>query len=87
MGAEQGLWSRLRAGLARTQERISERLGSALDLPAALDDGTVEELEEALIASDLGVATTGLLVERLRQRVRRSDAAREGRLRELLAAG
>ncbi|HSM13498.1 MAG TPA: signal recognition particle-docking protein FtsY [Thermoanaerobaculia bacterium] len=85
MGAEQGLWSRLRAGLARTQERFSERLGSALDLPAALDDDTVEELEEALIASDLGVATTGLLVERLRQRVRRSDAAREGRLRELLA--
>ncbi len=86
MAEGSGLWGRLRAGLARTQERIAERLGSALDLPASLDDQTVEELEEALIASDLGVETTGLLIERLRERVRRSDVERPERLREMLAA-
>lgn len=83
-GARAGLWGKLRAGLARTQERLVERLGEALDLPAVLDEATVGELEEALVAADLGVATTATLVGRLRDRARRSDVAR-GRLRELLA--
>jgi fused signal recognition particle receptor len=79
-----GLWGRLRAGLARTQERLSERLGSLLDLPATLDAQTLEELEEALIAADLGVPTTRRLLERLRERVRRSDLGTDGRLRRML---
>lgn len=79
------LWGRLRAGLARTQERIAGTLGAALDRPATLDPATLDDLEQALIESDLGVATTGLLLERLRDRVRRSDLGRDGRLRELLA--
>ncbi|KAB2958010.1 MAG: signal recognition particle-docking protein FtsY [Thermoanaerobaculia bacterium] len=85
MGNDEGLWRKLRAGLARTQERITERLGAALDLPASLEAETAEELEEALIAADLGVATTGLLIERLRERLRRSDVGRPERLREILA--
>ena len=84
MTAGAGLWGRLRAGLARTQERLSERVGALLDRPASLDAATLEELEEALIAADLGVATTGVLIERLRERVRRSDLAAGGRLRQLL---
>jgi fused signal recognition particle receptor len=85
MEPKAGLWGRVRAGLARTQERLSERLGSLLDLPATLDEATLEELEEALLAADLGVATTKLLLERLRDRVRRSDLGADGRLRRMLA--
>jgi len=84
MAAGQGLWSRVRAGLARTQEKLSERLGGVLDAPAQLDEATIADLEEALIAADLGVATTDLLLTRLKERVRRSDLGAGGRLRELL---
>ena len=80
-----GLWGRLRAGLARTQERLAERLGDVLDRPASLDEETLTDLEEALIGADVGVETTTLLLDRLRERVRRSDLGREGRLRDLLA--
>jgi fused signal recognition particle receptor len=80
-----GVWSKLRAGLARTQARLSERLGSALDRPASLDAETSAALEEALIGADLGVETTALLLERMGARLRRSDLDREERLRELLA--
>ncbi len=80
-----GVWSRLRASLARTQERLAERLGGALDRPVKLDDATVAELEEALIAADLGVATTALVIERMKERVRKHDLESGGRLRELLA--
>jgi fused signal recognition particle receptor len=85
MAAETGLWGRLRAGLARTHERLAERLGAALDRPATLDAETLAGLEEALVAADLGVATTATLLERLGERLRRSDLARAERLRELLA--
>jgi fused signal recognition particle receptor len=85
MEPKTGLWGRLRAGLARTQERLSERLGSLLDLPASLDEATLEELEEALIAADLGIPTARLLLDRLRDRVRRSDLGTDGRLRRMLA--
>jgi fused signal recognition particle receptor len=83
--APRGLWRKLRDGLARTHDRIAERLGGALDLRPSLDAATLEELEEALIASDLGIETVELLLGRLRERVRRDDLARAGRLRELLA--
>jgi len=84
MEAKPGLWGRLRAGLARTHDRIAESVGALLDRPAALDEATLEELEEALIAADLGVATTRVLLDRLRERARRSDLERAGRLREIL---
>ena len=84
MPTAEGLWGKVRSGLARTQERLSERLGAALDLPAQLDEATLAELEEALLAADLGVATTALLLARLRERARRADAARPERLREQL---
>jgi fused signal recognition particle receptor len=84
MASPSGLWGKLRAGLARTQERLSERLGGALDQPARLDDAVAAELEEALIGADLGVATTATLIERLRERLRRGERPAGG-LRGLLA--
>ncbi|MCM2268651.1 MAG: signal recognition particle-docking protein FtsY [Thermoanaerobaculia bacterium] len=83
--ASPGLWGKLRAGLARTQARLSERLGGALDAPLRLDDAGAEELEEALIAADLGVGTAAELIGRLRRRLRETAAAPPGGLRELLA--
>ena len=83
--AAPGLWQKLRSGLARTQARLSERVGAALDLKPKLDEVTLADLEEALIGADLGLGTVELLLARLRERVRRADLGTEGRLRELLA--
>jgi fused signal recognition particle receptor len=85
MSEPAGLWGKLRAGLSRTQERIGERVGEALDRPATLDDATLAALEEALIAADLGVTSTELVLGRLRERVRRSHLGDPGKLRELVA--
>jgi fused signal recognition particle receptor len=83
--AASGLWQKLRSGLARTQAKLTERIGVALDLKPKLDDVTLADLEEALIGADLGLGTVELLLDRLRERVRRSDLAAQGRLRQLLA--
>jgi fused signal recognition particle receptor len=57
------LWNRLRGGLARTRERLSESLGGLLQA-RRVDPETRAALEEALLRADVGPHTTDLLIER-----------------------
>ena len=60
---------RLRDRLSRSQSTVGRGLFSLLSRDA-LDEATWEEVEETLLASDMGLAATTELVERLRTRVR-----------------
>jgi fused signal recognition particle receptor len=73
---------RFRERLGRSRAAISRGLSGLLDRGAD-DDEAWEELEEALIAADVGVATTSELVERLRTRAR-AERASGAELRDLL---
>ena len=53
---KKGWLARLREGLGRTSSRLSDGIGGIFS-GRRLDDAAVEELEELLIAADLGVAT------------------------------
>ena len=55
---------RLSAGFKKTSDRLGENLGG-LFTRAALDATTLDEIEEALIASDLGPATAARIRARL----------------------
>jgi fused signal recognition particle receptor len=55
---------RLRSGFGKTSERLGENL-TGLFTKAALDEQTLDEIEEALITSDLGPSTAGKIRERL----------------------
>jgi fused signal recognition particle receptor len=82
---KKGFWQKLKRGLFMTHTEMIERIDAALDGRAVLDERTVEQLEEALIAADLGVETSMALVERLRERVKSGEAEDLSRLRHLLA--
>jgi fused signal recognition particle receptor len=56
---------RLRAGFRKTSDRLGENL-SGLIVTARLDDFVLDEIEEALIASDLGPQSAAKVRERLR---------------------
>ncbi|MEX2644494.1 MAG: signal recognition particle-docking protein FtsY [Acetobacterales bacterium] len=56
-----GWFSRLRAGLSRSSERIGSGI-TGLFTRRKLDEAAIEELEEALIAADLGAATAAKTV-------------------------
>jgi fused signal recognition particle receptor len=73
---------RFRERLGRSRAALSRGL-SGLLARGADDDEAWEELEEALLAADVGVATSTELVERLRARARAERAAGPA-LRELL---
>ncbi len=67
--AVQGRLVRLRARLARSQGSLGKGLLAVLGR-ADLDDAAWEELEDTLLAADVGVGPTTELVEALRTRVR-----------------
>lgn len=58
---KQGWLSKLRAGLSRSSSKVSDGLTN-LFIKRRLDDAALEELEELLIAADLGPATAARLV-------------------------
>jgi fused signal recognition particle receptor len=65
LGVSEAPWlDRMRAGFRKTSERLGDNL-TGLFTKAALDDETLDEIEEALIASDLGPATAAKIRDRL----------------------
>jgi fused signal recognition particle receptor len=78
-----GRLTRLRARLARSQSTLGRGLLTLLSRDK-LDDETWEEIEDVLLTSDVGVAPTQELVERLRTRVKVLGANDAAALRALL---
>jgi fused signal recognition particle receptor len=60
------LWDKFRRGLTRTRDAFTSVVGAALG-KRTLDPATVEQLEHALLAADVGPATTDRLIAEARQ--------------------
>ena len=57
-------------GLSKTKESIFKRLGRLIAGKSKVDDDVLDELEEILITSDVGVDTTLKIIERIQERVK-----------------
>lgn len=77
------LGERLRDGLRRSQEYLAGSLGSVIDSDRPVDDALLEELEEVLIAADLGAALAADFVNRAREEVMFGTVTRASQLRPL----
>lgn len=71
-----GLLERLKQGLKRTRDAFGQALVRVVR-GRKLDEELLEEIEETLLRSDVGVATSARLVEELREAGRRGEV-REG---------
>ena len=65
-----GFFDKIKEGLAKTRDALSDSLGSVFTGFSEIDDDFYDELEESLILADLGVDTACKAVERLRKAVR-----------------
>jgi len=85
---EPSLLEKLKSGVEKTRAGLVSALEDALQGKKEIDAGLLDELESALISADVGVRTTGEILERIRQRVERrqlGDAAElKGLIREQL---
>ena len=58
-------------GLQKTQESFFSKLGKAIAGKSTVDDEVLDNLEEILISSDVGINTTVKIIERIQARVAR----------------
>ena len=73
----------LRERLGKARNLLAARVGAVL-ARSAIDEGTWEELEEALILADVGVSTTTSLLDGLRTRVKAGEISGPDALLEAL---
>lgn len=77
-------FGRMRQAVTRTRDSFSSRIEGIAALTRTVDERDLEELETALITSDLGVQTTTTILEALRERARRKAIEGGEELRALL---
>ena len=78
-----GLGARLREGLRRSQEHLANGLGAVLDSERPIDEALYTELEELLIAADLGATLAGDFTNRAREEAMFGTLTRANQLRPL----
>jgi fused signal recognition particle receptor len=81
---EQGFFERLRSGLAKTRSGFTGRLDRALFGKKEITGELLEELEEVLLTSDLGVSTTQEIISVVQDRVARRELKDPSTLRTAL---
>jgi fused signal recognition particle receptor len=70
---EQEFSARFRRAVSATRESLSERLDTVFQGLKQIDENLLDELEEALIAADIGVVTTQHILETVRRGVARKQ--------------
>jgi len=78
---KRGWISRLKSGLARTGNQLSELFGRG----GKIDDELYEDLETILITADVGMDATRFLLAELRHQVKAQHLTEAGQLKEALA--
>ena len=71
-------------GVKKTNRSFFERLSHAVVGRAEVDDDVLDAIEEALLATDMGVDTTMKIIENLEERVRRDKYVSMGELVDML---
>ena len=78
-----GFFDKIKAGLTKTREALSNTLGNVFSA-TEIDDDFYDELEESLILADLGMDTAIRAVSQLRQRIRSNGLKTAEEAREAL---
>lgn len=75
---------RLEQGLEKTKESVFRKLGRAVVGKTKVDEEVLDNLEEVLISSDVGVDTTLKIIERIEDRVAREKYMNTSELNTIL---
>ncbi|MCI7576368.1 MAG: signal recognition particle-docking protein FtsY [Bacteroidales bacterium] len=71
-------------GLEKTKESVLQKISRAIAGKSKVDEDVLDNLEEALITSDVGVETTLRIIERIEQRVERDKYLNTDELNKIL---
>lgn len=81
----EGLWRRFRRGLGKTRNQLASGVGNLILGEREIDETVLEDLETALLMTDVGVDTTTEIMDQLRTRVSRKELSNTQALHEALS--
>ncbi len=84
--AKVSFFDRMKQAVTRTRESLSSKIEGVIALTRMIDESALDDLEAALLTSDLGMPTTNAILEELRERALRKDIQSGAELRDLLKA-
>ena len=79
-----GFFDKLKQGLNKTKESINEKINNVFSNFRKVDEDFLEELEEVLIMSDIGIETSTKIIENLRERIKKEKIEDEEQVKQAL---
>ena len=79
-----GFFDKLKQGLTKTKDSINEKINNVFSNFRKVDEDFLEELEEALIMSDIGIETSTKIISNLRERIKKEKIEDEEQVKEAL---
>lgn len=79
-----GLFSKLKEGLSKTKHSMVSKIELLINSFTKIDEDLFEELEEALIMSDIGVETANKICEELRRKIKEKGITNPAEIKGLL---
>ena len=79
-----GFFDKLKNGLNKTKTSFDEKMNDIFSNFRKVDEDLLEELEEALIMSDVGANTSATIINNLRERVKKENIKDEQGVKEAL---
>ena len=79
-----GFFDKLKQGLTKTKESINDKINNVFSNFRKVDEELLEELEEALIMSDMGVETSTQIISNLREKIKKEKIEESEHVKEAL---
>ena len=79
-----GFFDKLKIGLGKTKSSLSDKMNDVFSNFRKVDEDLLEELEEILIMSDIGVETSTKIISNLRDRVKKEKLSDENDVKQAL---
>ena len=79
-----GFFSKLKEGLSKTKNSFDEKINNVFSHFRKVDEELLEELEEALIMSDVGMDTSLEIISNLRDRIKKEKIEDEEDVKRVL---
>ena len=70
---QMGFFDKLKQGLSKTKQSFNDKVNNVFSTFRKVDEDLLEELEEALIMSDVGVETSTKIISKLRERIKKQN--------------
>lgn len=79
-----GFFDKLKSGLGKTKQTINEKINNVFSSFRKVDEELLDELEEVLVTSDIGMETSMEIIEKLRTKIKKEKIEDEADVKRAL---